>query len=276
MSDLALPPSYLEGTHRIAMELSDWCNLAKLHEACPAHHRPGKTFLSTKVIEDVVGYAGRVGYKGAFCWHIYNEPLADKRIVSLCEMVRDRCPTSMGSLIWTNAELLDADLARTLVKAKVYLFRVSLYTKKIAERMREVALEVPEANWAFSSYIQGFDDRREQYTRRNDRRNPCYAPLVDLTINHNGHLQLCCMDWACSTTFGDLNSQSFEQAMGEAYPMMKQVQSDLIGGERLFRICQGCDLERPQKPEELQGLSKLPLDNIELDNRNPIYDPRAL
>lgn len=277
MSDPDLTPNYLEGTHRIAMELSDWCNLAKLHAACPAHEQKGETTLHTHIIEDVVRYAGRVGYKGAFAWHMYNEPLADSRIVQLCQLVKDKCPTSMGSLIWTNGELLTAEMARALVNAGVYLFRVSLYTQQVAKRLRTIALDVPEANWAFSCYIQGFDKRIEQYedTRRSDRAVPCYAPLVDISINFNGEVQLCCMDWQHTVTFGNLNLCSFEDFLKRRHQDMLAMQKDLVAGIRRHRVCKGCTLERPANPETLRGVSKLPPENLELDNINTTYDPRA-
>lgn len=271
-------------TKRITMELSNWCNLASLHKDCPAHTAGPKHVLHNSIIEDVVETCASLDYTGSFAWHMYNEPMADKRLASLCRLVKQSCPKSKGTLLWTNGEYLTVEKAKELVEAGVYLFRVSIYTVEMANKLREIALQVPEANWRFSNFIQGFDSRLTQYDAPkkepagapNARTvfRPCHAPLTDITITHKGQVILCCMDWKHENVFIDLNMVPFSEFIEYHFSQMESVQKNLVKGIRTLPLCRRCTLEREADPSDTPG-APLPPENLEFDNRTLRFDPRT-
>lgn len=268
-------------TRRITMELSNWCNLAPIHKDCPAHQAGPKTVLPTEVIHTVIREAGAAEFTGTFAWHLYNEPLADHRIVDLCRYVKNQCPTSKGSLIWTNGDYLTAQLARALHDNGAYAIRVSVYTTEAANRLRDLAYCTPFVNWHFSSYLQGFDSRLEQYDQgatpaQLTGRKPCHAPLTDLTINHRGDLCLCCMDWQAKHSYGNVVRDGFLPVLNAAAPKMLAAQVALVDGCRDHPVCVSCIRERPADPDVLHATVPSPVLFPEHDNTADTFDPRSL
>jgi hypothetical protein len=240
----------LEHTQRITLELSNQCNLAPLHALCPAHHVTEKKELSTAIVHDVIQWAGKHKFQGGFAFHIYNEPMMDKRLLDFCAYVQQHCPTSKGVLIWTNGAYLKQDTLERLLLFGVHTIRVSLYTEKERDRLQELAFNNPKAPLIFSWEIQEFDNRlkKDDTSGEITGHRPCHSPLVDLTINHEGKLVLCCMDWNASVPFGDLNKSRIAEVYGAAESRMKKIRDDLIAGTRHYRMCRSCVFPRTEDP----------------------------
>jgi hypothetical protein len=261
-------------TRRITVELDNYCNLASVHLDCPAQFQDGKTKLPLGTIYDIIDTAGKYNYNGAFAWHMYNEPCVDRqRLLDVCRRVRDKCPTSVGSLIWTNGDYLNERFVRDLMVAKVYAFRVSVYTSQAADRLRELVLAVPTAPWYFSEFLQYFDNRMEHYDETAHDPRPCHAPLTDITINHQGKIVMCCMDWKFMQNFGDVKELGFELAMKNALEYMEEAQAILESGAKPFATCRGCKLVRPPHPENVVG-AKFPNPTKLVDDKLKAHDPR--
>lgn len=246
----------LEYTKRITFELSNDCNLAPIHEKCPAHHVKRIEALDTGIIHKTIDWAASQGFTGGFAFHMYNEPLMDKRVYDLCEYIQKKCPTSMGTLIWTNGAYLRQPTLDKLLARKVHTIRVSTYTKRDQERMEALALANPHAPLLFSFGIQVFDERLTKdagHPQPQDTR-PCYAPLVDLTVNHQGKLVLCCMDWNASVTYGNLYEQGVEELLRDNFTRMKLVYDQLSTGNRIFDMCRQCRMPRMANPNAAPGI----------------------
>jgi len=122
-------------------------------------------------------------------------------------------------------------------------------------RLEKLAFENPDVNFVFSWEIQQFDDRLNKNEISPTEKiqapyTPCYAPLVDLTINHAGKLVLCCMDWDASVTFGDLNVHSMQEVMRDVNQRMKLTQyyDRLKAGLRDLHMCKSCAFPRTMDP----------------------------
>jgi len=90
--------------HGVTVEICSACN--RRCEWCPQCKSPRQMeLLSLSLIEKVANELAQVGYKDPFGFHLYNEPLMDKRFPAIVKMVRGIVPQS-NLYIHTNGDFL--------------------------------------------------------------------------------------------------------------------------------------------------------------------------
>ena len=72
------------------------------------------------------------------------------------------------------------------------------------------------------------------------KRKVCSEPFTKLSINFNGTVSLCCVDWSHGSIVGDINKQSIEEIWnGEKIRQFRQLHIE--GRKDEIEICQNCD-----------------------------------
>jgi len=201
-------------TESVAIQLSNFCNLATFHEKCPLHLQWSSPFcvdqptmLPTQIVMHLLDTLAKWNYAGDIGFSIYNEPLMDPRLCHFVYTAKTTIPEAQIT-IWTNGVFLTREFAEELHELGVHQLVISPYENVVSflERFRGLS---------YVTFTSGLlDGRLTLYTRKiNNHGKPCGAPLRQVVINCHGHVGLCCMDWKWSRTFGDLRTESLEQIL---------------------------------------------------------------
>jgi 2-polyprenyl-3-methyl-5-hydroxy-6-metoxy-1,4-benzoquinol methylase len=229
-------------TEHVYLELSNLCNYADSHKACPVNKlQEGRTILPCRIVADVLETLGRHYFSGRIGFHTYNEPLMDPRLLDFVKKARSLCPES-EIYICTNGYYLNQDLAVELVQAGVSSFHVSVYSEPEEDRLKKIKVLVD-----YSVRRMRLDERLNLYNLEASGCNkPCYCPLYQIIVTAGGRISLCCLDWQRRHCFGNLNEQSFEEAMKNE--QMWLTYERLSRGERFLDLCKRCRTARGAAP----------------------------
>lgn len=88
--------------------------------------------LFQRIIDDLAQH----NYSRSIYYHIYNEPLMDVRLPQFIEYTREKFSRSTIE-IFTNGDLLDFDMYRTLINKGADRFVISLHGENPSRKLRE-------------------------------------------------------------------------------------------------------------------------------------------
>ena len=247
------PSDPLRRTGRITLELSNQCNYSQRHSKCPAHYAKEPRILSESIVDDVIDTLGELGFGlGKYlAFHLYNEPLIDRRLFSFVQRARRNCP-HIRIILWSNGWYLDQTVSRDLIEAGITDIMLSAYSDHEFDRLN--ALRCSLARWlvahpprsAHSVYccirrIRDLDDRLHIGQPVNPiKHSPCGQPLDDLIIRSTGDIGLCCFDFEGRHSFGNLYSSRFRPCLIDNYGRLVSLADELAAGIRSLPLCQTC------------------------------------
>jgi len=229
---------------RITLMLSNQCPNARSHRKCPAHVAETIEVLPARIVRDVIDTLAANGHQPAIAWHCYNEPLIDPRLFAFIEFARLRLPES-PIVLWSSAIYLDDGLAAELEAAGVTHWYLTSYSAAEHARLTAMATRHKTAWRIFTGYL---DDGQLRLDDRMtigppippEERQPCNAPIGDLTIWPTGEVGLCCFDWQRTAIFGDLRTTSFADFLASQEECLRSTQAKLRAKEPPFDICRQC------------------------------------
>ena len=222
---------------RVSFEISNMCNYTSIHKKCPVSQYKNKKLLETATVHKVLDELAQYNFCGEIDFHRYNEPMIDKRLFDFIEYTNKVLPNAKISIL-TNGSLLNQEVLKKLEQYKIWLITVSSYTFKEHKRLIKLKTSIP-----YKVYYSHLDDREDIYTRGEINSTlPCYATIRDITVNCNGDVSICCLDWRNSFTFGNAASQTLKEIFNsEAF---LDVHRNLFNGKRTLGICKRCDWQR--------------------------------
>ena len=227
----------LNQIQRVSLEISNTCNFATCHKKCPASRVTIKKTLPTSIIKNVLTELSEINYSGVVAFHRYNEPLIDPRLFYLIELTQKLCPNSK-ILILTNGFYLTEQLALDIANLNIWVLAVSAYSKDEFKRLSSIDIKIPYI--VFDSVL---DDREDIYSKDPlDLKVACFAPLRDLTINVDGKVVLCCLDWLNKNDLGDCANAKLADIVNDQYFI--NIAKDLSNKMRCLDICRRCSMVR--------------------------------
>lgn len=235
-------PKYIEvETSRRCNRTCSWCPNGE-HDARRVQQLMDWT-LFTRIIEQLA----ELDYGGFLAFHNYNEPLLSPRIVEEVRHVKTLLPRAKPA-IYTNGDVLDAPLFRTLLNAGVTYLRVTRYPHAadtppsyaaIKAYLRRKGLS-DEVEWQFQPVRQGLAAVHESgsvkieviapqiltaYNNRGGsvttlpllvkrRTDPCFMTATSAVIDYRGRMKMCCCVYPDTTgheqyIVGDLTTDTF-------------------------------------------------------------------
>ena len=226
-------------TEKVSFELSNICPYQ--HHQCPLSERSAtKEILPHATITGVLRDLSDYGFSGRIGWNIYNEPLCDQRLFTLILEANALLGQACTIFVTTSGFYLDQVMIDELESIGVDWLRVSCYSHAEMERMRAIR---PSAGMRFDPFEARLDDRMCFYDLpENDFRDPCKAPLGDISIYSDGKVAICCFDYERRHVFGDLNSESLFEIISRGE--MHRVHDDLMHGRRQYSLCKRCGMSR--------------------------------
>lgn len=228
----------------VTIETMSLCN--RTCHYCPnsRYKRPDKK-LDMEYIKKIFFELSNLSFKGTIIFTGYNEPLMDLRIETIIRYLRSHLPNN-EVMIYTNGDFLNLDLFKKLSKLNI-IFMITAHKKKMNANLENLGNIVNNISK---------EQKKQIYIRKNiendilssrcglvkvknpEKRPCCIIPYVEMTIDHNGNIILCCNDYFSSIKFGNIKKDRLIEVWNKGW--YKRIRTNLRFGKFDLPICKKC------------------------------------
>ena len=231
----------------IEIETSSICNLTC--KTCP-NRNTSRPFaeLPFHIIEGVINGLARIDFSGFISPHFYNEPMLDKRLDSILDLIRRQLPKA-HIFLFTNFTLMTVDRYRQLFPL-VDKFIVTIDEPLIKKAVDFVknglsGLELEKLKTRSLIRKKAISNRAGAIRIKNhkmNKRKSCSFPQDYMTIDASGDVHLCCNDYYEKYVFGNVENESILKIWNS--DELKKYRQILRKEEsrQKIDICKDCDL----------------------------------
>ena len=220
----------------VEIEVCSRCN--RRCSYCPVSlvpHPPVPAHISDIVFQTVVGQLSEVGFRGRISYHLYNEPLLNRELPRLVEIVADRLPDAL-QILNTNGDLLDDATYRLLRDAGIDYFYVTRHTAgDFPDRPFQVVQSAADLVLTNRGGLLTHLPEPSAETRR----APCHAPEEMLIVTVTGDVLLCYEDAGRRHVLGNVLEHHIAEI--RSAPATRDLVERLRRGDRTAAsICRSC------------------------------------
>jgi hypothetical protein len=198
-----------------------------------------------EIIEEALEQCVEIGFNGPVWLSHYNEPLMDKRIPQIAEMVKDFNHFSLVALN-TNGDFINEELAEEL-DGKLDKMIVTLYMDEPTKSYRagwikslfhSTSVEIITQSEHIATHFSPAFDITELIKKNHMK--PCSEPQIRVIINHRRQYLLCCDDVIGNFDLGTFPETSIKDFWFGEYHM--KILNDLkeTGGRLRHPYCATC------------------------------------
>ena len=231
-----------------------------------------KEFITNELHEKLCKELQDLNYKGTIRYSGFVEPMLDKNIYNLINMVRRFLPDSNVEMV-TNGDPLNLKRLEKLFQSGLNRILISAYDgKEDADRLEDLC---KSANLSSDQYIV----RHRYYSEEKDfgitlsnrsglmenaefkikslaepLKNPCYIPSYTFFLDYQGDVLMCPHDWGKKIILGNLNKTNLTDIWFSKKSM--QIRKMLNKSNRNFTPCNVCDVEGTFMGEKNAGYFK--------------------
>jgi len=231
-----------------------------------------KEFITNELHEKLCKELQDLNYKGTIRYSGFVEPMLDKNIYNLINMVRSFLPDSNVEMV-TNGDPLNLKRLEKLFQSGLNRILISAYDgKEDADRLEDLC---KSANLSSDQYIV----RHRYYSEEKDfgitlsnrsglmenaefkikslaepLKNPCYIPSYTFFLDYQGDVLMCPHDWGKKVILGNLNKTNLLDIWFSKKSM--QIRKMLNKSNRNFTPCNVCDVEGTFMGEKNAGYFK--------------------
>jgi radical SAM protein with 4Fe4S-binding SPASM domain len=218
-----------------------------------------KEFITNKLHEKLCVELKELNYKGTIRYSGFVEPMLDKNIFNLINMVRNYLPESNIEMV-TNGDPLNLKRLKKLFESGLNKILISAYDGKVeSEKLEDLCIQ---ANLNEKQYIV----RHRYYSEDEDfgitlsnrsglmadaefkidalkepLKKPCYIPSYTFFLDYQGDVLMCPHDWGKKVILGDLNKEKLKDIWFSKRFM--GIRKMLNKSNRNFTPCNVCDVE---------------------------------
>ena len=218
-----------------------------------------KEFITNKLHEKLCIELKELNYKGTIRYSGFVEPMLDKNIFNLINMVRNYLPESNIEMV-TNGDPLNLKRLKRLFESGLNKILISAYDgKKESDKLEDLCIQ---ANLTEKQYIV----RHRYYSEDQDfgitlsnrsglmkdaefkidalnepLKKPCYIPSYTFFLDYQGDVLMCPHDWGKKVILGDLNKEKLKDIWFSKRFM--RIRKMLNKSNRNFKPCNVCDVD---------------------------------
>jgi len=218
-----------------------------------------KEFITNELHEKLCKELQELNYKGTIRYSGFVEPMLDKNIYNLINMVRRFLPDSNVEMV-TNGDPLNLKRLEKLFQSGLNRILISAYDgKEDADRLENLC---KSANLSSDQYIV----RHRYYSEEKDfgitlsnrsglmenaefkiksltepLKKPCYIPSYTFFLDYQGDVLMCPHDWGKKIILGNLNKTNFTDIWFSKKSM--KIRKMLNRSNRNFTPCNVCDVD---------------------------------
>jgi radical SAM protein with 4Fe4S-binding SPASM domain len=218
-----------------------------------------KEFISNKLHEKMCVELKELNYKGTVRYSGFIEPMLDKNIFNLINMVRKNLPESNIEMV-TNGDPLNLSRLKKLFDSGLNRILISAYDgKEEAQNLENLCISASLTNKQYivrhrylsededfgitlsnrSGLMENAEFKIE--TLKEPLKNPCYIPSYTFFLDYQGDVLMCPHDWGKKVILGDLNKEKLIDIWFNNKSM--RVRKMLNKANRDFKPCNVCDVE---------------------------------
>lgn len=244
------------------IEISESGTCNRTCSFCPrsaANFIDKKEFITNKLHEKLCIELKELNYKGTIRYSGFVEPMLDKNIFNLINMVRNYLPESNIEMV-TNGDPLNLKRLKRLFESGLNKILISAYDgKKESDKLEDLCIQ---ANLTEKQYIV----RHRYYSEDQDfgitlsnrsglmtdaefkidalkepLKKPCYIPSYTFFLDYQGDVLMCPHDWGKKVILGDLNKERLKDIWFSKRFM--GIRKTLNKSNRNFKPCNVCDVD---------------------------------
>lgn len=233
--------------YSVAFEISTYCNRKCWY--CPnKDNETPKEFMDFSIFEKAIEELKSIKYSGVIVYHLYNEPLFDKRLPDFIKYTKNNLPNSI-TILNTNGDLLNIDKAKKLMEAGLDKIVATVHDKnpeRNLERLKPVQeflkskMVLQSSNDLYLENRGGEIDISKSEKKLKELTNKrCTTAIKGINIRTNGDIILCCNDYYSKHIMGNILSDSIVNIYNS--PHYKNIREKLlIDNEAILPICKKC------------------------------------
>jgi radical SAM protein with 4Fe4S-binding SPASM domain len=244
------------------IEISESGTCNRTCSFCPrsaANFIDKKEFITNKLHEKLCIELKELNYKGTIRYSGFVEPMLDKNIFNLINMVRNYLPESNIEMV-TNGDPLNLKRLKKLFESGLNKILISAYDgKEESDKLEDLCIQ---ANLTEKQYIV----RHRYYSEDQDfgitlsnrsglmtdaefkidalkepLKKPCYIPSYTFFLDYQGDVLMCPHDWGKKVILGDLNKEKLKDIWFSKRFM--GIRKMLNKSNRNFKPCNVCDVD---------------------------------
>ncbi|MEW6349448.1 MAG: SPASM domain-containing protein [Thermodesulfobacteriota bacterium] len=266
--------SYPATIENVQIQTISWCN--RSCEFCPSQKFDRKPNLMTlETFQRVLDELASIGFAGRISPYLQGEPLLDKRMPQLIEMIRKTLPGSK-ILMQSNGDFLTVEKGEAVFGAGLHKLILNAYDSngdrsatlnRIADELvgkvpglrklkgnfqtmirpeppgnvtREILIE-DKSWWTRDSQDNWAGNVPGMPPLKTPINKYCFRPFEHLSVHYNGNVVLCCCDWKGEVVFGNLNESSLTDIL--AGEVATTYRHNLAHQNRRMPLCERCDFK---------------------------------
>jgi len=264
----------------IQIETYSPCN--RRCSCCPVGYKKRRvTRMSDSLFRRIIDQLAERNYQGEIALHFYNEPLLEKRLPNFISYAHQKCPKSFIYFA-SNGDYLTIEMFRELIKRGLSQLVLSQYDPVPKERLRIFLESADDNDWKYFTF-----ERKvvEEYTWSNRAgsipkwrineplKQRCTRPEVQMIINAQGQVPLCCNDYFGEESLGDVSRENVFDIWNSK--RAKEIRSHLRKANRhKIKLCSGCDWHnegvRYSRKRTAYDTDRAPWSPADFDYRRPV------
>lgn len=217
-----------------------------------------KEFIPTILIEKLSLELSEFDYSGIFLFSGFVEPMLDKNIYNLVNIVRNNLKNAKIEMV-TNGDVLNESRIKKLFSSGLSTLLISIYDgKKEAEDMNLLMIKsgIKSSQYKIRHrYLSESDDFGITLSNRSGMmenaefkipslseplNKPCYYPHYTFFVDYTGEVLICSHDWGKKLVVGNIKNEKFLDIWTNKY--FNEARKKLVKGDRKFEPCDKCDV----------------------------------
>jgi len=243
------------------IEISESGTCNRVCSFCPRsspEYKDVKEFISEDLILKLSKELTNFDYSGIFLFSGFVEPMLDKNIFNLINIVRNNLPKARIEMV-TNGDVLNKQRTKKLFNSGLSTLLISIYDgKKEADDMEKLLKDCDLTDEQFKvrhrylpesesfgitlSNRSGMMEKAEYVipSLKEPMKRPCYYPHYTFFMDYTGEVLVCSHDWGKKLVVGNLNNEKFIDIWcNEKFSLARK---NLFSANRNFSPCDKCDV----------------------------------
>ena len=226
----------------VQIEFSTLCN--RRCSYCPVSSDPRpKGYMSENILDEILAYLVSVNYTGDITPNFYNEPILYKGFNKYIKKIKKILPKTT-IILNTNGDELSEKRYEELRSDGVDVFLISQHDQTTSESINKIISYADEHNYNDISVTNWTTEGRELSNRGGlvEDSRVVFAPrsgcnrALDMQIDFEGNLIVCCEDYYIENVYGNLNNESLKDIWRKSTHQRKKIYL----GEYERDICKKC------------------------------------
>ncbi|MCF7866328.1 SPASM domain-containing protein [Candidatus Woesearchaeota archaeon] len=204
--------------------------------------KKNEVIMSEKMYEKILLELSNFKFEGQLRFHLYNEPLLDKRLPNFIAKAHDILPKSKKEL-FTNGDLLSEKKLDELKYAGIDKILVTIHEGTLSTNLKNIDHIVKEKNLGRLVHIRKYEEisllnRGGLLDVTSKKQTSCFYASERLVISSKGDILICSNDYLGKIKLGNLHKSSIQEIWN--LPQYKKLRRNLREGIFEYDMCKIC------------------------------------